>query len=195
MNDLEHDLRELLETKASDGAVPATPAPKVLKRARRRQVGTVLTALVGTAAVVVGAIAGIQALTSTRPQPRPGGLPEGDVAEDAIVLPFVTITPPDEWTVMAPADETQILQLTNFDPEFGTPCFEDTSAALPPLGAILLVERHPGSAAASDPMWPVALSEGGTGASACRGAQEETFGPPQLLTATWRLENRRLLFC
>ena len=193
MNDLEHDLRDLLETKAREGAVPATPAPKVLKRARRRQVGTVLTALVGTAAVVVGAIAGIQALTSTRPQPRPGGLPEGDVAEDAIVLPFVTITPPDEWTVMAPADETQILQLTNFDPEFGTPCFEDTSAALPPLGAILLVERHPGSAEASDPMWPVALSEGGTGASACRGAQEETFGHPQLLTATWRIGSSRFV--
>jgi hypothetical protein len=193
MNDLEHDLRYLLETKSREGEVGSALAPTVLKRAHRRQVGTVLTAIAATVVLVVGSIAGIQALTSTRPEPHPGGLPGGEVGEGTFVLPFATMTPPTGWTIQVSGAGDQVLQLTNFDPEFGTPCFEGGSPALPPLGAILLVERFPGAAGSSDPTWPVALSGDGERAHTCTAAQEETFGPADQLAATWRVGSTRIV--
>jgi hypothetical protein len=186
MNDLERDLRDLLETRSREGTVPSTPAPAVLRRARRRQVGTVLTAAVGTAAVVVGAVVGLRAVNASNPEPRPGGVPTIDVGEDGIALPFAAITPPEGWTVLVPEGDMRIVQLTNFEPEFGTACFDEGAIELPPLGAILIVERFADGAEPTDPAWPVTLSEAGPEAPPCRGAQEETFGGPEVFSATWQ---------
>ena len=70
MNDLERDLRELFATKANDASVRSRPEPNVLRRARRRQVGTALAAAAAVTVVVAGAFVGVQALTNadaTRP--------------------------------------------------------------------------------------------------------------------------------
>lgn len=74
LTDLERDLRELFETKASDSAISSQPEPHVLRRARRRQVGTALTAAVAITVVVAGAFGGVRALTNadaTRPAVPP----------------------------------------------------------------------------------------------------------------------------
>jgi hypothetical protein len=60
MNDLEHDLRELFDQRASDVDVPGLAPATVLTRGRRRQVGTVVTGVLaclvalGVAAAAVG---------------------------------------------------------------------------------------------------------------------------------------------
>jgi len=62
MNDLEHELRELLETKSRDARVDPVPARGVLRRARLRQAGVAVGSAVVAAAVVIGSIAGLQAV-------------------------------------------------------------------------------------------------------------------------------------
>ena len=46
MNDLEHDLRELFEQRSTDVDVPGLAPKQVLKRGRRRQLGTIVTGMV-----------------------------------------------------------------------------------------------------------------------------------------------------
>jgi hypothetical protein len=76
MSDLDQELRELLETKARDAIVPPKPEAGVLKRARRRQLGTVVIALAGSAAVVVASIVGLQTIVRTSPDTTtPGDVP------------------------------------------------------------------------------------------------------------------------
>jgi hypothetical protein len=124
MSDLDQELRELLETKARDGVVPPKPEPRVLKRARRRQVGTVVAALVGTAVIVVASVVGLQALMRTDPiTPTPADvpiLPDAPEGFRAVALPLASVTYPHDWFLVAtgddPAEPGPILQLTNFDP-------------------------------------------------------------------------------
>ena len=101
MNDLEHDLRTLLEHKADDASAGA-PAPdrQVLRRARRRQLGTVIGGVFVTAAVVVGAAVAISALA-----PSNGGVPLEPV--DRLVsstVNGVTLEHPQGWYVVDPVE-------------------------------------------------------------------------------------------
>jgi hypothetical protein len=190
MNDLERDLRDLLETKARDGGVAPPPAPKLFKRARRRQVSTVLTAILGTTAVVVGSIAGLRTLTATDvPDTLPAEppvLPDAPAGFRSVALPFASIAYPEGWSVLAFRNQDEVLQITNFDPEFTTPCFTSDAQPLPPLGVILRIERVPGTADQSLPTWPVVLYEPDSAASDCLGAQEEDFGEPEAYRVTWQ---------
>ncbi|MGE5459880.1 MAG: hypothetical protein ACM3WR_04565, partial [Solirubrobacterales bacterium] len=61
MNDLEHDLRTLLGEKAAGAGAPE-PSPPALRRARWRQLGTVLGGIAVAAAVAGGAIFAIAEL-------------------------------------------------------------------------------------------------------------------------------------
>ena len=73
MNDIEHDLRELFHQRA-DRIVTAPAAPeRVLRRGRRRQLGTVvLSSLVGLT-LVAGSIVGLRGLLGDRPVQGPAG--------------------------------------------------------------------------------------------------------------------------
>lgn len=161
MTDLEQDLRDLLATKARDGAVAGNPAPPVLKRARRRQLGTVLTSILGTAAIVVGAVVGLQALIESEPSPNPPVdvpvLPDAPPGFRSVALPYASLAYPEGWSVLAFADGPEVVQVTNFDPEFAKMCLPE-GQPLPPLGVVLLVERAAGAASASDRPWPVSLA-------------------------------------
>jgi hypothetical protein len=190
VNDLERELRELLETKSRDAAIDPRPARKVVKRARRRQFRTVLTGIVGVAAVVVASIVGVQAIVEVDPiRPRPAEppvLPDAREGFRPAVLPFASVTYPKGWSLVAFGEGPRVLQLTNFDPEFTTPCVSPGVQALPPLGAVLLIERLPQSDA-SLATWPVSLFEPDAAADwDCRGAQEETFGEPDQYRVSWR---------
>jgi hypothetical protein len=124
MSDLDQELRELLEAKARDGIVPPKPDPQVLKRARRRQFGTVVAALVGTAALLVASIVGLQALVRTNPDTTVPGdvpvLPDAPEGFRAVALPLASITYPQDWFLVATGEDPEepgpILQLTNFEP-------------------------------------------------------------------------------
>lgn len=189
MSDLDQELRELLETKAQEAVVPPKAEQRVLKRARRRQAGTVLAALAGTAALVVASIVGLQTLVRTEPDTRiPADvpvLPDAPEGFTSVVLPFASMVYPEGWSILSFRDGPDLFQLTNFDPEFEKPCFSGDAQALPPLGALLIVERHPGAADPSAPTWPVVLYEPDRGTSDCVGAQEETFGEPWHYRVSW----------
>ena len=59
MNDLERDLRDLLEDEARL-APPPHDARVAIRRTRRRQIATVAAATLGVAALAVGGIAGLR---------------------------------------------------------------------------------------------------------------------------------------
>ena len=67
MNDVEHDLRELFERKASSvgGVAPRLPEP-VRKRGRRRQLGTAFVGGLTALAVVVGSVGALRAIDTGR---------------------------------------------------------------------------------------------------------------------------------
>lgn len=178
MNDLEQELRELLETKSRHAAAKPDVAPKILKRARWRQAGTVLFAIVGVMAIVIGSIAGLQALNRTGSTTRPGGppvLPEAPPGFRSAALPFASIAYPDGWYLLdtsplEPYGVAQpyavpsgpVLQLANFDPDLphAPRCMVDPDA-LPPEGVLLTVGTMTAEEAAfsntpSGP-WPVEL--------------------------------------
>jgi hypothetical protein len=188
VNDLKRELRSLLETKARDADVAPRLAPRVLKRARRRQRVTVLTAIIGAMVILAGSIAGFRALERIGGTQLPADvppLPDAPSGFSSVVLPYGSIAYPDGWTVLAFKGDREILQVTNFDSEFDTSCFAADGQALPPLGAVLLIQRLPAEDL-SLPTWPVVLSEPGPSAPDCRGAQEGDFGEPEQLQATWR---------
>jgi hypothetical protein len=191
VNDLERELRGLFETKAGDARVTPRPAPRVLKRARRRQRITVLTAIVGALAILAGSIVGFRALERIGGTQLPAdvpALPDAPAGFRSVVLPYGSMAYPEGWTVLAFKGDREILQLTNFDSEFDTSCFAADGQALPPLGAVLLIQRLPAEDL-SLPTWPVVLTEPGPSALDCRGAQEGEFGEPEQFQATWRNES------
>jgi hypothetical protein len=188
VNDLERELRSLLERKARDADVAPRLAPRVLKRSRRRQGVTVLTAIVGALVIVAGSIVGFRALERIGGTHLPAdvpALPDAPEGFRSAVLPYGAIAYPEGWTLLASKGDREILHLTNFDSEFDTSCFAAHGQALPPLGAILLVQRLP-AGEQSLPTWPVVLTDPGPSALDCRGAQEGDFGEPEQFQATWR---------
>jgi hypothetical protein len=97
MNDTERDLRELFEAKAKDagGAPPVTD--EVLRRGRRRQVGTIAVAAVTALAVAAVAVVSLQALDRADTS-VPGG-PRGNPAFPATIQNF-TLNVPQGWTLV-----------------------------------------------------------------------------------------------
>jgi hypothetical protein len=156
MNDLEHDLRLLLETKARDASPAVEPDPRVLKRARRRQIGTVITTLTVVATLAVGSVAAFQLLQGvdqTPPQPATVPvLPEAPPGFESAALPYASIAYPEDWYLLdtsplVPLGVAQsgnlsgpVLQLANFDPDLphSPRCMVDPDA-LPDHGVLLTV--------------------------------------------------------
>jgi hypothetical protein len=180
VNDLERDLRELLGSKAGNAAPSTAPSPGILRRARRRQVGTVITTLVVVAAVIVGSVAALQTVLRkdpSTPQPAtPPVLPEARPGFSSAALPFASIAYPTNWYLLdtsplvplgvAPqyvVPSGPVLQLANFDPDLphSPRCMVDPDA-LPSDGVLLTVGLMTAEEAAisNEPIgpWPVELT-------------------------------------
>ena len=99
MNDLERDLRTLLDDKASAAGVPE-PDVRLLRRARRRQMGTVLAGALGVAVILGGVVIAMWALGPSR------GETPADPLEPRVATPVngVTVTHPESWKVLDPVE-------------------------------------------------------------------------------------------
>lgn len=96
MNDLERDLRTLLGSKAGGASIAPRPEPRVLKRARRRQVGTVLGASIGVVAVL--ALATLTLGSLLRSEPVTPAVPSTITRS----LNGIGITFPETWHLIDP---------------------------------------------------------------------------------------------
>jgi hypothetical protein len=99
-SDMERELRELLREKAgeaptatfdSSGAAPQ----EVLRRGRRRQVGTVLGSAAIVLVLVVGSVAGLNAVLRGEEDPFTTG--DYDVFERTATIEAFTVTSPSSW--------------------------------------------------------------------------------------------------
>lgn len=98
MNETERDLRELFESKAREAGA-AAPVPRdVVRRGRRRQVGTVSVAGVTALAVAIGAVAGLRIVNRADTDAVLGG-PKANPAFTATIQNF-TLTVPQGWTLV-----------------------------------------------------------------------------------------------
>ena len=189
MSDLDQELRELLEAKAREGDVPPKPEPRVLKRARRRQLGTALSALIGAAALVAASIVGLQAIVRTSPDtPTPGDgpvLPDPPDGFQSVALPFASIAYPKDWFLVATGDGSAapepILQLTNFEPGLESLRCVSGSDKIAPDAVLLRVSigtEISYEEAVPAPPWPVELAtppEPGAFMAACGDGVEKLF--------------------
>jgi hypothetical protein len=97
MNDTERDLRELFESKAREAGGAPPVSREVLRRGRRRQLGTVAIAGVTALAVAAAAVVSLQALH--RADDRVPGGSTGNPAFTATIQNF-TLTVPKGWTLI-----------------------------------------------------------------------------------------------
>jgi hypothetical protein len=161
MNDLERQLRSVLEREAGDAPSPHDTQTAV-RRTRRRQLRTVAATGLGVAAAVVVAVAGFRSL---------GGEPDRLVpASTTQTMNGITITYPETWHLIDPdeaglngPDATEdlprlILALSPTDPgdAFGCPGLGQTPG--PPPTFLMTIQEMP-LALAGDPArpWPVEL--------------------------------------
>jgi hypothetical protein len=164
MNDLDHDLREMFRRRESDVLAPPETPRSVARRTRRRQLGTVATA-VGTA-LAVGIVAVI-ATSSLRGAPAPD-VPAAKTTDRTLTSPDVTVTVPSDWFVTTYPQHGEALAatfVTNFDPDLQA---TDACAAMPDSGVLLRVVR-PLSGPVPEETWPAELKPGG--ALSCPGEQ------------------------
>lgn len=144
MNDLERELRELLDERSRESRVGMRPAPKVLRRARRRQVWTVLGTVATVVAVVGGSIAGVSALVGEEREPIV--TTPGSTQTRTSTVYGVTITYPEDWYLVQLSeriDETRkaLFQITNFDPGEVDWFCPTPAGSFPDDGVILYLEE------------------------------------------------------
>ena len=98
--DLERELRELFRDKAGEAPVatlgaPAAAPQEVLRRGRRRQVGTVLGSAAIVLVLIVGSVAGLNALLRGEGDPYTTG--RYDVFQRTATIEAFTVTSPSDW--------------------------------------------------------------------------------------------------
>lgn len=189
MNELELEMRRMLDERSHDARTGGAPAAGVLRRARGRQARTIVGTIGVVVAVAAGSIVGLRAFAD-----RPAGTTLGTTVEPSgsrtSELPYVTISYPADWYLVVfdtPGGRGTIAQLSNFDPELTQPCFRGDGIALPPSGVVLAVERGSGLSGEGVPDHPTSLSYD-PAPSACReGGLEETPVPghPQHYSSSW----------
>jgi hypothetical protein len=96
--DLDHDLRETLAERQAELRPSAVAPNGLLRRARRRAVGTVVLGVVAATAIVAGSLGGIRALLDRAPDRTVGG-------GDRPVLPTVGPTPGETSLLLASGEQ------------------------------------------------------------------------------------------
>lgn len=185
MNDLEQDLRELLHAKAQDTSISAGPAPTLVKRARRRQVATVVTTIVCVSALLIASIEGISALMSSRGGGTPVGPPDTEPGKRSAVLPHASITYPAGWYLLELGGrDAPRLQLSNFDPGLETfDCAGDPSKV--PAGGVAVTVLGGAVEWVDQPTtWPVELDTTTSGCDAADVAWQTSDGNDLVATAS-----------
>jgi hypothetical protein len=186
MNDVEHDLRELLHAKVQDAPISVEPAPTLGRRARRRQVATVATSLVLDLVLVVASIAGISALTSSRREARPVGVPEDEPGTRSVALPFATMTYPSDWYLLELGGrDVPRFQLSNFDPGLETFDCGGDPAKVPSGGVVMLVLGGVVEWVDQPRTWPVELDTTTSGCDVASAAWQTTEGDDLIATASF----------
>ena len=186
MNDLERDLRELLQRKADEGwAQPEAPV-RVLRRIRRRQAGTAVVAGVAAALVGLASFAGVRAVLD------PDGEEQPAAPTTTRTLNGITIEYPEGWFLVDPstviggtAAEDMLLALSNREltaEAMACPGMAEGSSA----DQVMLTVQGIASGVAED-AWPVSLDplpiEGGRADSRC-------FPRWEFLNARWTSSGR-----
>src|ERR1041384_4765377 len=102
-DDMERRLRELFEDKATDSAAASRAPEPVVKRARRRQIGTIAVSVVTVIALAGVSFAGIRTLNGTGER----GLMPADISpydsgrypvfERTAVIESLSVTSPSDW--------------------------------------------------------------------------------------------------
>ena len=180
MNDT--DLREMFRRREGDVRAPLAPPPPVIRRTRRRQVGTVLVVFATAFALVLIPLAGVRVLGHHAPRrTTPGGpngpvqLPTAPEGFRSAALTYASIAYPDGWFLMdtsplgwmgiqqpEPIIDGPVLQLANFDPDLRTAprCNTGADEHLPNDAVLLTVgiqaKEDTQPSLPTDP-WPVAL--------------------------------------
>jgi hypothetical protein len=171
MNDVEHDLRELFDRKASSvgGVAPRLPE-RVRQRSRRRELGTAVVSGLTALAVVVGTVGVIRAVdTGGDRQPTPADDPWAGykVFERTATVGNFTITIESDWYLVRPATEglcggeepCEALQLSNFDPGLDQSVCDQP---LPPDGVAMVVASALDLNPRNVPAWPTIIEDPNT---------------------------------
>jgi hypothetical protein len=125
MNDIERDLATLFHERADDVDTSTVPPDGVLRRGRRRQIGTILG---GAALVVSTALVLIVAIAAVRP--APDSVPAVPSYPSRITtIHGITVTAPAGWTLI---DDWPIAASLPASSE--TCSFTGTASAIPPSG-------------------------------------------------------------
>jgi hypothetical protein len=188
MNDLERDLRDLLEDEARL-APPPHDARVAIRRTRRRQIATVAAATLGVAALLVGGIAGLRWIGDPDRT-----VPAGETA--TTMMNGISITAPEAWHVIDP-DEAGlngggtahdlprlVLAVAPTDPgdAFGCPGLAKGAA---PTFLMTVQEQPLALAGRASTAWPVVLEpiDADSGESGC-------YPRWEFLGAEWTAEGR-----
>lgn len=173
MNDIERELREVLEARAHDATVSPRPQPTVLRRARRRQVRTILTTSLTVAALLVVSIFGLRTVVRAD---------RGTPANQPTVtktMHGVSIIVPGSWYVIdpgtaglngpGPSSELPRLLLavtpTELGDTFGCPALSGSASKF-----VMTIQEEPlAFSGPSSGSWPVSLQpmEVGSAQSDC----------------------------
>lgn len=197
MNDLDRDIREMFRRHEADLLLGVPAPPKLMRRTRRRQIGTVSAGIFLLISSFVGATSGLRAVVGNEPQlPGTGGQTQ------TTTINGITITYPEAWFAADPVDvglEPQdaprtlpslMLVLSNRDPSareaFGCPGRSETAG-----GSVLMTIQEEDQPTLPDAQgaapWPVTLEPmaiaGDSGDVACY--PEWTF-----LRASWTAAGR-----
>jgi hypothetical protein len=178
MTQLEDKIRDVLSDRSNRGDIDPHLAPRVSRRARRRQVWSMAVAGLAVTVLVIGVLGAISAVGTSDDHHAPASV----APSDRVTLPSASITYPDGWYLIE--FPGSVLQLTNFDPAFTRPCFTGDAVHLPADGVLLAVDRSGDSGGGA---WPVDLARD-PAPSACRpGGDKDDLGPgePEHWSATW----------
>jgi hypothetical protein len=156
MNDLERDLRELLQRKADEGwAQPEAPV-RMLRRVRRRQATTAVMAGVAAALVGLASFAGVRAVLD------PDGGDQPAAPTTTRTLNGITIEYPEGWFLVDPrtlvgveGSKELLLSLANHEPTaeaLGCPGLDEGART---NRVMLTVQGYPSEVAVDS--WPASL--------------------------------------
>lgn len=179
MND--NEIREMFHRRESDVRIQTPTSAGLIRRARRRQVWTVLISTMVAVVLVAIPLAGLRLRgDSAARTPTPGGqgsveLPTAPEGFRSAALPYASIAYPNGWFLMdtsplnwmgiqqpKPIISGPVLQLANFDPDLATAprCTTGADEQLP-ASAVLLTVGIQAKEDTSTPLptrpWPVQL--------------------------------------